>query len=66
MHWWPALQRTASKAGATPYATTWRDAIDRHRADPGNWTLQPGWQKALSAHAEGHQTTLGPYHRAWH
>ena len=21
---------------------------------------------ALSAHAEGHQTTLGPYHRAWH
>ncbi|MFH1600888.1 MAG: peptidase U32 family protein [Pseudomonadota bacterium] len=45
---------------------TWRDAIDRHRADPDNWKLQPGWQKALSAHAEGHQTTLGPYHRAWH
>ena len=21
---------------------------------------------ALSALAEGHQTTLGPYHRAWH
>ena len=27
---------------------------------------RPDWQRALSAHAEGHQTTLGPYHRAWH
>ena len=45
---------------------TWREAIDRHRADPAKWSAQPRWQQALSAHAEGHQTTLGPYHRAWH
>ena len=24
------------------------------------------WQAELSRHAEGHQTTLGPYHRSWH
>lgn len=45
---------------------TWREAIDRHRASPDTWTARPSWQSALSAHAEGHQTTLGPYHRAWH
>lgn len=45
---------------------TWREAIDRHRAEPATWSAQPRWQQALSAHAEGHQTTLGPYHRAWH
>ncbi|MGH8074494.1 MAG: ubiquinone anaerobic biosynthesis protein UbiU, partial [Lysobacter sp.] len=45
---------------------TWRAAIDRLRADPDQWALRDEWQRSLSAHAEGHQTTLGPYHRAWH
>lgn len=45
---------------------TWRAAIDRLRAAPGQWSAAPAWQQALAAHAEGHQTTLGPYHRAWH
>lgn len=45
---------------------TWRAALDRYRQAPDAWTAQPAWQSALSAHAEGHQTTLGPYHRAWH
>ena len=45
---------------------TWRAALDRYRDAPDAWALQPGWQQALSALAEGHQTTLGPYHRAWH
>ena len=45
---------------------TWREAIDRHTASPADWSAKPAWQQALSAHAEGHQTTLGPYHRAWH
>ena len=45
---------------------TWRDAIDRYRSSPGNWSAQPAWQTALTRHAEGHQTTLGPYHRHWH
>ena len=44
----------------------WRSAIDRYAADPEHWAVEPAWKSALSAHAEGHQTTLGPYHRAWH
>lgn len=45
---------------------TWRAAIDRHAAAPANWQPQADWQQELSRHAEGHQTTLGPYHRHWH
>lgn len=45
---------------------TWRKAIDRLRDAPGEWRAEPAWKEALSAHAEGQQTTLGPYHRAWH
>lgn len=45
---------------------TWRQALDRYAADPAGWSPHPQWQRALSAHAEGRQTTLGPYHRAWH
>lgn len=45
---------------------TWRKALDRLAADPAGWKPLPEWQRALAAHAEGHQTTLGPYHRAWH
>jgi O2-independent ubiquinone biosynthesis protein UbiU len=45
---------------------TWRAALDRYAAAPDAWSARPDWQRALSAHAEGHQTTLGPYHRAWH
>lgn len=45
---------------------TWRSALDRYHANPDAWQLQEDWQHSLSGHAEGHQTTLGPYHRAWH
>jgi putative protease len=45
---------------------TWRAALDRYASAPDAWSARPDWQRALSAHAEGHQTTLGPYHRAWH
>lgn len=45
---------------------TWREALDRYRAAPERWQTRPEWQSALSKHAEGHQTTLGPYHRHWH
>ena len=44
----------------------WRAAIDRLAAHPDTWAPDTRWQQALGAHAEGHQTTLGPYHRAWH
>ncbi|HLS84192.1 MAG TPA: peptidase U32 family protein [Arenimonas sp.] len=58
--------RQRGVAYVTAVARTWRQAIDALRADPNAWKLRPDWQQALSAHAEGHQTTLGPYHRAWH
>ncbi len=45
---------------------TWRDALDRYRAAPERWQARSEWQTALARHAEGHQTTLGPYHRHWH
>ena len=45
---------------------TWREAIDRYRAAPEDWRPNRAWQQTLSRHAEGHQTTLGPYHRRWH
>ncbi len=45
---------------------TWREAIWSWRSAPAAWSPRREWQDTLSAHAEGHQTTLGPYHRAWH
>lgn len=46
---------------------TWRAAIDTYRAaDASAWSVQAAWLKSLAAHAEGQQTTLGPYHRHWH
>lgn len=57
-------QRGAAYVSAV--ASTWRVALDRFAADPEHWVVQPSWQRTLSAHAEGHQTTLGPYHRSWH
>jgi putative protease len=47
-------------------ARVWRQAIDAHARSSGEWRVRREWQTALSAHAEGQQTTLGPYHRSWH
>jgi collagenase-like PrtC family protease len=58
--------RQRGVAYVTAVTRTWREAIDRHAAAPEAWAPRGEWQAALSAHAEGHQTTLGPYHRAWH
>lgn len=57
-------QRGVAYVGSV--AKVWRQAIDRYQAAPERWNVQPDWQTTLSSHAEGHQTTLGPYHRAWH
>ncbi|MBK8286924.1 MAG: U32 family peptidase [Ahniella sp.] len=57
-------QRGAAYMGAV--VRTWRSAIDRLRTDPEHWAVQASWQTELARHAEGHQTTLGPYHRSWH
>src|SRR5690554_5434885 len=45
---------------------TWRTALDRYASHPESWAVDEQWQRSLSRHAEGHQTTLGPYHRSWH
>lgn len=47
-------------------AGVWRQAIDQHAKTPADWRAREDWQQSLAAHAEGQQTTLGPYHRAWH
>ncbi|WP_147652631.1 ubiquinone anaerobic biosynthesis protein UbiU [Vulcaniibacterium gelatinicum] len=57
-------QRGAAYVGSV--ARVWRQAIDAHLHAPQDWQMRPEWRTALAAHAEGHQTTLGPYHRAWH
>ncbi len=44
----------------------WRQAIDQHALAPATWQVRPDAQVTLAALSEGHQTTLGPYHRAWH
>ena len=43
----------------------WRDAIDACASNPAAYEVRPAWQTALSRVAEGHQCTLGAYHRAW-
>lgn len=58
--------RQRGVAYVSAVARTWRLALDRYHADPTGFNVEPAWQAGLAAHAEGHQTTLGPYHRAWH
>lgn len=63
-----ALKIEGRQRGAAYVAAVtrvWRAAIDSHLKDSGAWQPKPDWQQELSRHAEGHQTTLGPYHRAW-
>jgi len=55
-------QRGQAYVGAV--TRIWRRAMDRLAAGP--WTSEAQWQRELVRLAEGHQTTLGPYHRSWH
>ncbi|UXI70486.1 ubiquinone anaerobic biosynthesis protein UbiU [Tahibacter amnicola] len=57
--------RQRGAAYVTAVTRTWRDAIDRYADSPHDWKPQSRWQSTLASHAEGHQTTLGPYHRHW-
>ncbi len=43
----------------------WRDAINACASKPEEYAVRPDWQAALSRVAEGHQCTLGAYHRTW-
>lgn len=58
--------RQRGRAYIAAVTAVWREAIDRLRRDPEDWHARAEWSATLSAHAEGHQTTLGPYHRSWH
>src|SRR5690606_8890678 len=44
----------------------WRSAIDDFTKNPEGWTPPGETQAKLADQSEGHQTTLGPYHRSWH
>lgn len=57
--------RQRSPAYVSQVTQVWRQAIDRCRNNPQNFTVDPDWNKALGAISEGTQTTLGAYHRKW-
>ena len=58
--------RQRGQAYVSSVTRTWRAAIDRLATDPQRWQADPLWLRELGRHAEGQQTTLGPYHRSWH
>ena len=43
----------------------WRAALDAADADPQGYQPREEWQQQLAKVAEGHQCTLGAYHREW-
>ncbi len=42
-----------------------RAALDAYGRDPEGFRVQPEWMAGLSALSEGHQQTLGAFHRPW-
>jgi collagenase-like PrtC family protease len=58
--------RQRGQAYVASVTKVWREALDRLQRQPADWKPEPAWQGELARHAEGRQTTLGPYHRSWH
>ena len=58
--------RQRGQAYVASVTKVWRQAIDRLKSRPQDWSPDEAWQSELARHAEGRQTTLGPYHRSWH
>ncbi len=57
--------RQRSPAYVETVTKVWREAIDEcHRAGE-RFRVKPAWQAALAQVSEGHQCTLGAYHRPW-
>ncbi len=56
--------RQRGPAYVSKVTRVWRQALDA--LDQQHFEVRQEWQEALSHVAEGHQTTLGPYHRSWH
>lgn len=57
--------RQRSPAYVAQVTRVWREAIDAYRRDPAAYQVQAAWNAELDRVAEGAQTTLGAYHRAW-
>jgi len=57
--------RQRSPAYVTQVTKVWRAAIDACWRNPAAYTPKPEWQRELGKVSEGHQTTLGAYHRTW-
>jgi putative protease len=58
--------RQRGQAYVAAVTRVWRQALDRLRGRPHDWSPDEAWRRELARHAEGRQTTLGPYHRSWH
>ncbi|MBT3436583.1 MAG: U32 family peptidase [Oceanospirillaceae bacterium] len=56
--------RQRSPAYISQVTKIWRQAIDR-LAQPNHNQQDPNWHTTLAQLSEGHQTTLGAYHRPW-
>ncbi len=57
--------RQRSQAYVASVTRVWRDALNQLEQAGDSWSVQETWMNELAKHAEGHQTTLGPYHRKW-
>ena len=57
--------RQRSPAYVERVTRVWRDAIDACERAPADYAVAPRWQQDLAQVAEGHQCTLGAYHREW-
>ena len=42
-----------------------RAALDSYSKDPDGFRVRPEWMQGLSSLSEGHQQTLGAFHRPW-
>ncbi len=57
--------RQRSPAYVAQVTQIWRAALDACQRYPPGYQVHADWQRALANLAEGSQTTLGAYHRAW-
>lgn len=57
--------RQRSPAYVAEVTRIWRQAIDRLLEAPDHFLPDTAWEDVLSGLSEGHQTTLGAYHRRW-
>ena len=57
--------RQRSPAYVETVTKVWREAIDECARAGERFRVKPAWQSALAQVSEGHQCTLGAYHRPW-